>query len=145
MRAYSTRKGVRNVLKSWWRKPGTNPGSSGVNGSSGESQYGPSSGGLAAATPSSGGYSTGDRYNSDSYAVQYPHDSIQSCIRLLADSTFIMQDYDTAYSMYRMARDDFKVNVHMFNQLNSRFLKYVTVCLCHTTVVIVKGIGQKQK
>jgi ER-Golgi trafficking TRAPP I complex 85 kDa subunit len=115
------------VLKSWWRKPGTNPGSSGVNGSSGESQYGPSSGGLAAATPSSGGYSTGDRYNSDSYAVQYPHDSVQSCIRLLADSTFIMQDYDTAYSMYRMARDDFKVSVHKFNQLNFRLLKYVIV------------------
>ena len=29
-------------------------------------------------------------------------------IRLLADTTFAMRDYDTALSMYRLARDDFK-------------------------------------
>lgn len=35
-------------------------------------------------------------------------DRIESQIRLLADSAFLMRDYETAASMYRMARDDFK-------------------------------------
>lgn len=35
-------------------------------------------------------------------------DRIESQIRLLADSAFVMRDYDTAAEMYRMARDDFK-------------------------------------
>lgn len=35
-------------------------------------------------------------------------DRIESQIRLLADSAFVMRDFDTAAEMYRMARDDFK-------------------------------------
>lgn len=35
-------------------------------------------------------------------------DRIESQIRLLADSAFLMRDLDTAVAMYRMARDDFK-------------------------------------
>lgn len=36
------------------------------------------------------------------------YDRIESQIRLLADSAFLMRDYETAVSMYRMVRDDFK-------------------------------------
>ena len=39
---------------------------------------------------------------------RFRFDRIESQIRLLADSAFLMRDYDTAISMYRMARDDFK-------------------------------------
>ncbi|CAM9634302.1 unnamed protein product, partial [Hapterophycus canaliculatus] len=40
--------------------------------------------------------------------AKYRFDRIESQIRLLADSAFLMRDFDTAASMYRMARDDFK-------------------------------------
>ncbi|CAN0413113.1 unnamed protein product, partial [Discosporangium mesarthrocarpum] len=36
------------------------------------------------------------------------HDRIESQTRLLGDSAFIMRDYETAASMYRMVRDDYK-------------------------------------
>ena len=40
--------------------------------------------------------------------VRYRFDTIEAQIRLLADTTFSMRDYETALSMYRLARDDFK-------------------------------------
>ena len=41
-------------------------------------------------------------------SVQYRHDSVETQVRLLADSLFLMRDYDAAYSMYRLIKDDFK-------------------------------------
>lgn len=40
--------------------------------------------------------------------VQYRFDSIETQVRLLADSLFLMKDYEAAYSMYRLIKDDFK-------------------------------------
>ena len=40
--------------------------------------------------------------------VKYRYDSVESQTRLLADTLFLMHDYDAAYSMYRLIKDDFK-------------------------------------
>mmetsp|Transcript_665 Transcript_665/g.2083 ORF Transcript_665/g.2083 Transcript_665/m.2083 type:complete len:1435 (-) Transcript_665:249-4553(-) len=74
----SARKGVKNVIKSWWRKPkeaASEPGAAERRGT-----------------------------------AQYRFDQIESQILLLADSAFTMKDYDTALSMYRLVRDDFRAD-----------------------------------
>lgn len=38
----------------------------------------------------------------------YRHDTIESQVRLLADTLFLIQDYETALSTYRLIRDDYK-------------------------------------
>eukprot|EP00977_Amphora_coffeiformis_P006112 scaffold1323_cov160-Amphora_coffeaeformis.AAC.17 len=77
------KKGVRNVLKSFWRTGkkdedtehhGSNP------------------------TPSS----------KSNMEYVYRYDTIESQTRLLADSLFLMRDYEAAYSTYRLIRDDYK-------------------------------------
>eukprot|EP00752_Nemacystus_decipiens_P016769 g15006.t1 len=73
----SVRKGVKNLVKSWWKKPRDSLDTHGGDG-----------GGAGGA--------------------KYRFDRIESQIRLLADSAFVMRDFDTAAEMYRMARDDFK-------------------------------------
>ena len=78
------KKGVRNLVKSFWRKPKEeNPGSAlgGPNGPGG---------------------------SDDNDDVKYRYDSIESQTRLLADTLFLMQDYEAALSIYRLIRDDFK-------------------------------------
>ena len=39
---------------------------------------------------------------------QYPHETIEAQIRLLADTAFAIGDLETALAHYRLARDDFK-------------------------------------
>ncbi|CAN0213363.1 unnamed protein product, partial [Ectocarpus sp. 4 AP-2014] len=73
----SVRKGVKNFMKSWLRKPRDSVEMHSADG-----------GGAGGA--------------------KYRFDRIESQIRLLADSAFLMRDLDTAVAMYRMARDDFK-------------------------------------
>jgi hypothetical protein len=75
----NSRKGMKNVIKSWWRKPR-------------------------------------DVEDRSSDSVDYRHDQIESQILLLADSAFVMKDYDTALSMYRMVRDDFKADKALIHQ-----------------------------
>lgn len=82
----SERKGMRNVIKSWWRKPR-------------EVGADPSAGGDGSGVGAGGGGGGGATYRFDRSASQ---------VRLLADSAFLMRDFETAASMYRMARDDFK-------------------------------------
>lgn len=67
------RKGVRNVLKSFWRKP--------------REETDNSKGGL-----------------------KYRNDKIEAQIQLLADTAFIMKDFETALSMYKLVREDFKAD-----------------------------------
>ena len=38
----------------------------------------------------------------------YRYDSVESQVRLLADSLFLIKDYDAALSMYKLIRDDYK-------------------------------------
>ena len=68
-----SRKGVKNVLKSFWRKPKDDS----------EVPYG---------------------------SVRYRYDKIESQTLLLADLSFMIRDYDTAVSMYKLVRDDFKAD-----------------------------------
>lgn len=83
----SERKGMRNVIKSWWRKPR-------------EVGADPSTGGDGNGAGAGGGGGGG--------GATYRFDRSASQVRLLADSAFLMRDFETAASMYRMARDDFK-------------------------------------
>ena len=83
------RKGMKNILKSWWRKPKTPPPSQRMRGTGG----------------SNGPLSPG---GSSIVSVAYTGDSIEGQIRALADLAFIVQDYDMALSNYRLVRDDFK-------------------------------------
>ena len=69
----SARKGLRNTLKSWWRKPKEHSGGTGSNAD-----------------------------------LLYPAHSIESKIRLLADFSFMVQDYETALGWFRMVKDDYK-------------------------------------
>ncbi|KAL3925019.1 MAG: hypothetical protein SGILL_000681 [Bacillariaceae sp.] len=77
------KKGMRNLVKSFWRKPKDETTSG--------SDFGTSSGG-----------DEGDD------AVKYRYDSIESQTRLLADTLFLMEDWDAALSIYRLIRDDYK-------------------------------------
>jgi hypothetical protein len=67
------RKGMRNVLKSFWRKP---------------------------------------REESEQVkgGIKYRFDKIESQILFLADTSFSVRDYETAMSMYKLVRDDFKAD-----------------------------------
>jgi hypothetical protein len=68
----AVRKGVKNVIKSWWRKPKEEEQRSGE--------------------------------------LRYRYDTIESQIRLLADSAFMLQDYEVALSMYQMVKEDYRAD-----------------------------------
>lgn len=90
------KKGVRNLVKSFWRKPKdeTTATSSSTTAASGSSTHG---GSLSSAS--------GDGEEEE---VKYRYDSIESQTRLLADTLFLIQDYDAAMSTYKLIRDDYK-------------------------------------
>ncbi|KAI9987779.1 hypothetical protein PInf_023823 [Phytophthora infestans] len=90
------KKGVKNVFKSWLRKP---------------KDLRPSN------TSSSGG-------------VLYKSDSIESQTRLLADTAFLVRDYELALQMYRLVRDDFKSDKSVFHCANVN--EMIAVCLLLT-------------
>ncbi len=78
-----SRKGVKNVLKSFWRKPR-------------------------------------DETDTIKGGVKYRYDKIESQTLLLADLSFILKDYETALSNYRLVRDDYKAdksNLHYSHAL----------------------------
>jgi hypothetical protein len=86
------RKGVKNVLKSFWRKARED-------------------------SPTRGG-SGGPRYRSD---------RIEAQILLLADTCFAIKDYDTAMSMYKLVKEDFKADKSTFHLAHAT----VMIALCH--------------
>ncbi|KAG6623963.1 Trafficking protein particle complex subunit 8 [Phytophthora cinnamomi] len=90
------KKGVKNVFKSWLRKP---------------KDLRPSN---AAAL---GG-------------VTYKCDSIESQTRLLADTAFLVRDYELALQMYRLVRDDFKSDKSVFHCANVN--EMIAICLLLT-------------
>jgi hypothetical protein len=101
------KKGVRNVLKSFWRKPKeeTTPPPPTTNRK--EQDHSSSSGG--------------------SSLVKYRYDSIESQTRLLADTLFLMQDYEAALSIYRLIRDDYKSDKAMMHYANVQ--EMMALCL----------------
>ena len=80
----SARKGVKNVIKGFFRRPKADGGDD-----AGSAQQAAHS--LSSAT-----------------TALYRHDSIEAQIRLLADSAFAMRDYEAALAMYKLVRDDYK-------------------------------------
>jgi hypothetical protein len=95
------KKGVKNVLKSLWGAGRSSAGRASSAGGGGSSSHGGSAVG-SDGTPTKAGLAPDDR------PVAYRYDSIESQTRLLADSLFLMKDYDAALGMYRLIRDDFK-------------------------------------
>ena len=83
------RKGMKNVLKSFWRKPKDE--SDGIKGS-----------------------------------VKYKYDKIESQILHLADLSFIVKDYETAHSMYKLVRDDFKSDKSLLHLAHTSLM--ITIC-----------------
>ena len=75
------KRGVKNVLKSLWGV-GSSSSNKASDGDSGDAVKGAN--------------------------VKYRFDSVESQARLLADTLFLLQDYDTALSTYRLIKDDFK-------------------------------------
>lgn len=93
------KKGVKNVFKSWLRKPkdlGARPNNA----------YG------------------GAGSNA---SLTYRYDSIESQTRLLADTAFLVRDYELALQMYRLARDDFKSDKSVFHCANAN--EMIALCL----------------
>lgn len=93
-----TRKGVKNVLKSFWRKPRDE-----------------------AISPSSSPKS------SQGLSIRYRYDRIETQILLLADISFIIKDYETALSMYKLVRDDYKADKSNFHLAHT----YIMIALCY--------------
>lgn len=87
----NAKKGVKNVIKSFWRKPKESVSSALSDGSGNRSDTGNPSKKLAS-----------------SETARYRFDSIESQTRLLADTLFLMRDYDAALGIYRLVKDDYK-------------------------------------
>lgn len=89
------KKGVKNLFKSFMRKP--------RDGSLSGSMHGGSSVRSVYSNPGTdGSISTGPN------GVPYTYKSIESQTRLLADTLFLIRDYEGALSMYRLVKDDYK-------------------------------------
>jgi len=86
------RKGVKNVLKSFWRKP---------------REDSPTRGGAA--------------------GLRYRADRIEAQILLLADTCFIIKDYDTAMAMYKLVKEDFKADKSTLHLAHATLM----AALCH--------------
>lgn len=101
----ATKKGVKNVFKSWLRKPKE----------------------LAVRTPQLTGNSTTTAVPG---AVTYRYDSIEAQMRLLADTAFMVRDYDLALQTYRLARDDFKSDKAFYHCADAN--EMIALCLLLT-------------
>ena len=86
----NAKKGVKNVIKSFWRKPKESVSS--------------------ALSDASGNRNDGNLSNklAPSETAKYRYDSIESQTRLLADTLFLMRDYEAALGIYRLVKDDYK-------------------------------------
>jgi hypothetical protein len=97
------KKGVRNVLKSFWRT-----------GKKDEEAERADQVAASAAAAAKG-------------TIVYRCDTIESQTRLLADSLFLMRDYEAAYSTYRLIRDDYKQDKAMVHYGSCQ--EMMAVCL----------------
>ena len=109
------KKGVRNLVKSFWRKP--------------------KDGNAAMTVPSVDDFndssaSSVPRARRATMVVRYRSDSIESQTRLLADMLFLIQDYDAALGIYRLIRDDYKSDKAMVYYANVQ--EMMALCMIHT-------------
>lgn len=100
----NSRKGVRNVLKSWLRRPRdfAHGAAAAVVGDSTQQQQ--------PLDQPAGGATKSTVRDASLPAPKYPAETIEANIRLLADTAFAMRDHDTALGMYRLGRDDYKAD-----------------------------------
>lgn len=100
----NSRKGVRNVLKSWLRRPRdfAHGAAAAVVGEPTHQQQPPDQ--------PSGGLAKSMVRDASLPAPKYPAETVEANIRLLADTAFAMRDHDTALGMYRLGRDDYKAD-----------------------------------
>lgn len=106
----NAKRGVKNMFNKFLRKP--RDGSSGQSFDSFSNQLNGFVGG-GANGGKLGNISSNSSVSSEIIGggiIKYTHDQIESQVRLLADSLFIMRDYEAALSVYRLARDDFKAD-----------------------------------
>ena len=110
----NAKKGVKNVFKQFWRKPKTSDAtpttsslSTFLTGTSSDSNPSTST------FPNSKMNSSSTTTTSTSGSVPYRFDTVESQTRLLADSLFLIQDYETSLSFYRLVKDDFKMDKAM--------------------------------
>jgi hypothetical protein len=96
------KKGVRNVLKSFWG------GGRASKKDDEEATTSSASSSIHANATGGGGLDTSRSCNTTEDEVKYRYDTIECQVRLLADTLFLMKDYEAAYSMYRLVKDDFK-------------------------------------
>ncbi|RLN48085.1 hypothetical protein BBJ28_00003043, partial [Nothophytophthora sp. Chile5] len=91
------KKGVKNVFKSWLRKPKdlSRPANAAANG-----------------------------------GITYRCDSIEAQTRLLADTAFLVRDYELALQMYRLVRDDYKSDKSLLHSANAN--EMIALCLLFT-------------
>jgi len=97
MNVSNAKKGVKNVFKNllFRGKKDTGLSNASVHGFSGVSTHGRAS---FTAAKSVGGEPE----------VRYRFDSIEAQVRLLADTLFLMRDYEASLSMYKLVKDDYK-------------------------------------
>ena len=90
------KKGVKNVFKSLWRKPKE------------EGSTTPSSQPKPQQVVETSPNIDGSKSN-----IKYRCDSIESQVRLLADTLFLVRDWDAALGMYRLIKEDYKADKAM--------------------------------
>ena len=104
----NAKKGVKNVIKSFWRKPKDNNILVNVSGYNDGENNNQTSGGDVGDQGGGGAASSAALSSSSNNNVKYRYDSIESQTRLLADTLFLMRDYEAALSSYRLVKDDYK-------------------------------------
>ena len=98
------KKGVRNVFKSFWRTGKTKEDLE--QGQHQQAMMEGSGGGTG--SPRRGMAGSANTAGGASVVVRYRHESIESQTRLLADTLFLVKDYESALATYRLIRDDYK-------------------------------------
>jgi hypothetical protein len=101
----NNKKGVKNAFKSLWRKPRDSDSLS-------QSVHSPR-----------------NRVNSSSI-VPYRYDTIESHTRLLADTLFLIRDYDSALSIYRLVKDDYRHDQQLM--LSASVHEMMALCIYFT-------------
>lgn len=104
------KKGVRNLVKSFWRKPKE------------ENEVKT----LDLSSPTTSSSKNDDNM---SLVVEYRYDSVESQTRLLADTLFLMKDYESALATYRLIRDDFKSDKALVHYASVQ--EMMALCLYH--------------
>ncbi len=117
----NAKKGVKNVFKSFWRKPKE---SGSLSGSVHGSIHGDNFSSTSGTGHANHGFNGGGGGSSNN--VFYRYDAIESQTRLLADTLFLVKDFESALSMYRLVKDDYKHDNNMFHTAST----YEMMALC---------------